>query len=63
MVKMASFMSISITKFFNFNFIGVYLSYNVVLVSSVHQSDSVIYIHVFILFKIIFSCRLSQTTE
>ena len=34
--------------FFNFNFIGVQLMYNVVLVSGVQQIDSVIHIHVYI---------------
>ena len=37
---------------FVFNFIGVELIYNVVLVAGVQQSDSVIHIHVFILFQI-----------
>ena len=45
------------------NFIGVQLIYNVVLVSGVQQSNSLIHIHIFILFKILFSCRLSQNTE
>ena len=35
------------------NFIGVYFIYNVVLVSGVQQSDSVIHIHVSFLFQII----------
>ena len=36
---------------------------NVVLVSGVQQSDSVLYIHVFILFQIISPVRLLQNTE
>ena len=45
------------TLFF-FNLIGVELIYNVVLVSGVQQSDSVLDIHVSILFQIIFPFRL-----
>ena len=37
--------------------------YNVALVSCVQQSHSVIHIHIFILFQILFSYRLSQNTE
>ena len=37
--------------------------YNVLLVSGVQQSDSVIHVHIFILFYILFSHRLSQNTE
>ena len=33
------------------------------LVSSIQQSDSVIYIHVSILYQILFPCRLSQGIE
>ena len=41
--------------FYNFLFyIGVWLIYNVVLVSGVQQSHSVIHIHVSILFQILF---------
>ena len=47
--------------FFNLNFIGVELIYNVMLVAGVQESDSVI--HIFILFQIIFSSRLSQNIE
>ena len=36
---------------------------NVVLVSGVQQSDSVIHIHVFILFKILFPFRILQGDE
>ena len=43
---------------FFLNFIGVELIYTVVLVSSVQHSDSVIHIHVFILFQIRFPYRL-----
>ena len=46
-----------------FNFIGAYLIYNVVLVSGVQQSDSVIHIHIFILFQILFPLRLLQNNE
>ena len=36
---------------------------NVVLVSGVQQSDSVIHIHVSLLFQILFTCRLLQNIE
>ena len=50
--------------FFNFLFyIGVELINSVVLVSGVQHSDSVIHIHVSILFQIIFPCRLLQNIE
>ena len=50
--------------FFNVLFyIGVELIDNVVLVSGVQQSDSVIHIHVSILFQIIFPLRLLQNIE
>ena len=39
------------------------LIYNIVLVSGVQQHDSVIHIHIFILFQILFSQRLSQNVE
>ena len=39
----------------------VELSYNVVLISAVHQSDSVI--HIYILFHILFHYGLSQEIE
>ena len=42
-------------------FIGVYFSYNVVLVSGVQQSDSVI--HISILFQILFPYRLLQNID
>ena len=45
---------------FKKNFIGVELIYNV---SGVQESDSVIHIHIFILFQIFFSYRLSQNIE
>ena len=37
--------------------------YNVVLLSGVQQNDSVIHIHIFVLFQILFSYRLSQNIE
>ena len=48
-----------------FYFIGLLLIYNAVLliVSGVQQSDSVIHIHSFILFQILFSCKLLQNIE
>ena len=50
--------------FFKFLFyIGVYLIYNVVLVSGIQQSDSVLHIHMSILFQILFPYRLLQSTE
>ena len=48
---------------FYFFCIGVYLIYNVVLVSDVQQSDSVIRINVSILFQILFPFRLLHNTE
>ena len=51
------FMSIvffpKISSFLKF-YIGIYLIYNVVLVSGVQQSDLVIHIHISIIFQIIF---------
>ena len=45
--------------FFNFLFyIGVELINNVVLVSGIQESDSVIHIHVSLLFQILFPFRL-----
>ena len=52
-----------LSLFFFFNFIGVWLIYNVLLVSSVQQSDSVIHIRIFILFQIFFLYILSQNIE
>ena len=50
--------------FFNFLFyIGAQLINNVVLVSGVQQSDSVIHIHVSILFQILFPFRLLHNIE
>ena len=46
---------------FVYFFIEVELIYNVVLVSSVQQSDSVI--HIYILFQILFHYRLLQDIE
>ena len=43
-----------------FNFIGVELTYNAVLVSGIYQNESVIYIHIYILFQILFPCKLLQ---
>ena len=53
-------------SFFSFNilfYIGVQLVNNVVLVSGVQQSDSVIHTHVPILFQILFPIRLLQNIE
>ena len=55
-----------VVSFFFFNFlfyIGVQLINNVVLVSGVQQSDSVIHIHVSILFQILFPFRLLHNIE
>ena len=50
--------------FSNFQFyIELYLINNVVIVSGVQQSDSVIHIHVSILFQILFPFRLLHNTE
>ena len=52
------------SSFFNFLFyIGIQLIDNIVLVSGVQQSDSVIRIHVSILFQILFPFRLLQSIE
>ena len=45
---------------FVYFFIEVELIYNVVLVSGVRQSDSVIYMHVSIILQVIFPFRLLQ---
>ena len=45
------------------NFIGVQLIYNVVLVSGIQQRGSVIHIHIFILFQILYPYRLLQNIE
>ena len=44
-------------------YIGVELINTIVLVSGVQQSDSVIHIHVSILFQILFPFRLLQSIE
>ena len=44
-------------------FTVVQLIYNVVLISGVQKSNSVIHIHMFILFQILFSYRLLQSIE
>ena len=44
-------------------FIEVYLIYNVVLVSGVQQSDSVIHTYIYILFPILFHYGLLQDIE
>ena len=50
--------------FFNFYFnIGVQLINSVVSVSGIQQSDSVIHIHVSLLFQILFPFRLLQNIE
>ena len=50
--------------FFNFLFYsGVYLMNNVLLVSGLQQSDSVIHIHISILFQILFPFRLLHDIE
>ena len=46
-----------------FNFIGVYVIYNFMLVSGVQQSDLVINTCIFIPFQILFSYRLSQNIQ
>ena len=59
-IVLDSFFSI---KFFIFIFIGVELIYNIVLVSGVHQSESVIHIHTAFLFQILFPYRSLQNIE
>ena len=41
----------------------VQLTYNVVLISAVQQSDSVLHIYIYIIFQILFHYRLLQDTE
>ena len=51
-------------QWFSFlNLIGVYLIYNIVLVSGILQSDSVIHIHICILLENLTSYKLSQNIE
>ena len=57
--SLISLITLSLQK----NFIGVQLIYNVVLVSSIQQNDSVTHIHVSTLFKIIFPYRSLQSIE
>ena len=52
-----------ISFFFFLIFIGVELTYNVVLVSGIQQSESVIHIHISILFQILFPYRSLQSIE
>ena len=57
-----SFFLLPFSPFKKFLFyFGVYLTYNVVLVSGVHQSDSVT--HISILLQILFPCRLLQSIK
>ena len=42
---------------------GLYLIFNIVLVSSVQKSDSIIHTHISILFQILFSSGLLQNVE
>ena len=44
-------------------YIGVKLINNIVVVSGVQQSDSVIHVHISILFQILFPFRLLHNTE
>ena len=44
-------------------YVGVELIYNVVLISGIQQSDSVIDIHICILFQILFPFRLLPNIE
>ena len=48
---------------FKFIFIGVQLIYNVVLVSAVQQSESVIHMHISTLFQILFPYRSLESIE
>ena len=50
-------------SFLKLIFIGVWLIYNVVLVSAVQQSESVIHIHISTLFQILFPSRSLQSIE
>ena len=50
-------------EFSSFNFIGLQLIYNAVLVSGVQQSDSYLYVHTCIVFHVLFPHRLLQNIE
>ena len=64
LIKLSHILNLMIIFIYLFlNFIGVQLIYNVVLVLGVQQRDSVIHIHIFILFQILFSYRLSENAE
>ena len=52
-----------IFPFLNLFFIELQLNYNVMLVTAVQQSDSVLYTHTYILFHSLFLCGLSQDIE
>ena len=43
-------------------YVGIYLIYNIVSVSGVLQTDSIIHIHISILFQILLQFRLLQNT-
>ena len=58
------FLSVNVYSFFIFKiFIRVQLIYNVVLVSAVQQSESVIHIHISTLFQILFPYGSLQSIE
>ena len=57
------FFFLLITEKFFCKFYWSIVIYNVVLVSGVQQSDSVIHIHIFFLFQILFPYRLLQNIE
>ena len=57
------FFFLQTNNFFKKIFIGVQLIYNVVLVSGVQQSESVIHIHISTLFKILFPHRSLKSIE
>ena len=52
-----------LSNFFNLIFIGIQLIYNVVLVSGVQQSESIIHIPISTHFQILFPYRALQSTE
>ena len=54
------FKNVFLFLFSFFSFIKVSLVYNVVIISAVQQSDSVIHRHISILFQMLFPGRLSQ---
>ena len=60
-LALESFLWVGHFVFKSFFLIGIQLIYNVVLVSGIQKNDSIVHIHISILFQIIFSFRLLQS--